>query len=77
MHAKLGVLTAVIVKITVFLDVTPCSVVQLYQCSSVLEEPATSIIYFDSRGSRFPETLVDVYQTIWCLIPEDSNLSDM
>jgi hypothetical protein len=51
-------------KITVFLDVTPCSLVDRYQ-------------HF--RGGLNAEvvgsssTLVPVYQTVWCHIPEDSN----
>jgi hypothetical protein len=59
--------------IIVVLDVTPCSLVDSYQCS---RDPVyqTTQCYTEDGGTCFSETSVNFQWTTWYFIPEDSTL---
>jgi hypothetical protein len=60
---RLEVLTAVSMNVTVLWDTTPCRLVEIYQLIAlIMEAVGTS------------ETSVNLYQTTWRGIPEDSHL---
>jgi hypothetical protein len=60
------------INITVFWDVTLCSLISGYQCIS--GEKGMSLLYSKDRGSNIFQMLIPVYKTAQFHIPEDSNL---
>jgi hypothetical protein len=60
------ILMAMSMNVTVFLDVTTCSLVDI----NIFEKRILS------RRASFSEILVPIYHTLWHHIPEDYNLID-
>jgi hypothetical protein len=63
----------VIIKVTVFWTVTPCSLVDMYGCFR-----GTCCLHLQGRGdtSGSSEVLVPMYQTTQSQIPENCNLKE-
>jgi hypothetical protein len=57
-------------KMTVFWDVAPCSLVEVYECL----RGAYCVHHQGDEATSTTEKLVKFYQTAWCRIPEDSHL---
>jgi hypothetical protein len=70
------VLTVVSMKITVFWDVAPCSLVEVYRYfrgACCLHHQGALIM----EAAIKSEKSVNFYQTAWRNIPEDSHLHDL
>jgi hypothetical protein len=72
-YVRFQVCTVVNMRITVFWDVVPCNLVEVYRHfrgSCCLHHHG---ILMMEAASTF-ETSVNFYQATWCNIPEDSDL---
>jgi hypothetical protein len=58
-------------NMAVFGDVAPCSLVDT---GHVSWELTASVITLTTEAVTSSETSVNIYQTTWCYIPEDSHL---
>jgi hypothetical protein len=77
---KSKILTAMTMKSTLFWDVTPCSLVEVYSISE-------NILLLSSKSKSIPcqmmeleyahETSVDLYQTTCHCIPEDNSATPL
>jgi hypothetical protein len=71
---KISGLLATDMKMTVFRDVTQCSLVDVdrsFRRAYCRNHQYDKLI---SETVRFYETSVNMYQTIWCYTPEDNHL---
>jgi hypothetical protein len=68
---RFQVVTAVSIKMTVFWDVAPCSLAEVYQCFRGVCCCAIIALMLEISGTS--ETSVNFYQTTWCNTPEDSH----
>jgi hypothetical protein len=71
---RFGVLTAASMKFTVFWDVAPCSLVEIYRLLEVLAASIFRAIALMMEAVSIFETSVNFYQITRRNIPEDSNL---